>query len=204
MIKNLLLDYNGVISDDFSLLYLSTMKVFQKFNCKTISIQEFKREFTIPIYDFYSKYLPNVSFAEHSRYYFKIYKQLGQPKMFPYVRETINELNKKRLNLIIISSHNKKYIFSELKEFGLDVNSFKSIYGNIVDKDSFLIKLITTAKFNPDETAYVGDTEYDILVAKRANIISIVSTYGYWGRHRLLQYNPDFFIGKFSELLKII
>lgn len=202
MIKNLLLDYNGVISDDFSLLYLSVMKVFQKFNRKTISINEFKREFTVPIYNFYAKYLPNVPFEKHSKYYFKAYKQLGQPKMFPYVKETISELNKKRVSLIIISSHNKKFIVSELKKFDINLNFFKAIYGNVIDKESFLSNLLSSKKFSFNETAYVGDTEYDIFVAKRVNIKSIASTYGYRKRAQLSPSNPDFFIDNFSALLK--
>lgn len=202
MIKNLLLDYNGVISDDFSLLYLSVMKVFQKFNRKAISINEFKREFTVPIYNFYSKYLPNIPFEKHSKYYSKVYKQLGQPKMFPYVKETINELSKKRVNLIIISSHNKKSIVSELKKFDISLNFFKAIYGNVIDKESFISNLLSNKKFSFNETVYVGDTEYDIFVAKRLNIKSIASTYGYRKRAQLLSSNPDFFIDNFSALLK--
>ena len=102
-----------------------------------------------------------------------------------------------------MSAHKNEYIISELLEFGIDTSIFKDILGDVSNKQECLKQLSKSKKMRPSETIYVGDTEHDIMIAKKTGILCIASTYGYRKKQQLLPFNPDYFINDFAQLKKI-
>ncbi len=199
-IKNLILDYNGVISNDFELVYKTSMKIFEKYGLDAISLKEFKKRFKIPAINFWKEVLPQVNFDELNQFYFETYKTLGNPKPYDKVKETLEKLATKGIKLVILSSHKKENIISEIKTFRVNPNIFEAIYSDIQDKTAVITQIIKDHKFKPTETAYIGDTEHDIQTAKSVCVTSIASTYGYRTREQLMKVFPDFFVDSISEL----
>ena len=55
-----------------------------------------------------------------------------------------------------------------------------------------------------DEVLYVGDSETDMITADNLKVKKIAVTYGYRDISILKQYNPDYIINNFEELISII
>ena len=63
-IKNIIFDWSGTISDDFTPVYQASTLVFKKLGREPISIEEFKREFALPYMLFWNKYFPKLKEEE--------------------------------------------------------------------------------------------------------------------------------------------
>ena len=61
-IKNLIMNWAGIVTNDFETNYEAVMIVMKKMLGKTISKEEFKREFKLPVIDFWHKYDSNIDF----------------------------------------------------------------------------------------------------------------------------------------------
>ena len=57
--------------------------------------------------------------------------------------------------------------------------------------------------FLPEETAFIGDSDVDILTAKNAHMMSVGCSWGYRGRENLVAAGADHVIDHPSELLEI-
>lgn len=204
MIQTLILDYNGVINDDFEYGYNAAMKVFDEFQLPRIPLKKAKEEFEIPVQNFYTKYLGDIPFDTFREEYFNIYTDGENPELFPKVKETLEELVKRNITLIILSSHKTEKIYEELHVYAINTDIFDAIYGSVENKLMVIDELVEQHSLNHKETAYVGDTNHDIETAKSAHIMSIAATYGYMSRKKLEAYHPDFFIDHFSQIVSII
>lgn len=204
MIKNLILDYNGVISNDFTLVFNGVTNIFKKFGITPLSYEQLREEYEIPLINFYRKHLPNPDIDKLNEYYFETYGKDTFPQPYPKAQETTSQLRAKGLHLIILSSHNKSNILDELERFGIKASDFDAIYGNVKDKREVIAEVMATHNFSPSETAYVGDTEHDIEAAKQAKITSIASTYGYKPKSKLALLHPDYYLEQLADLLSIV
>ena len=204
MIKNLILDYNGVINDDFEYGYNAAMKVFDKFKLPRIPLEQAREEFEVPVENFYTKYLGEIPFETFRKEYFLEYTDEDNPKLFPDVKETLDELVKRGVNLVILSSHKVEKIYKELDEYKIDREIFDEIIGGAENKLLVIDALMQKHNFENTQTAYVGDTIHDIEVAKQAKVLSIASTYGYQSKSKLAVAHPDHYIAHFNELLTIL
>ena len=57
--------------------------------------------------------------------------------------------------------------------------------------------------FLPEETAFIGDSDVDILTAKNAHMMSVGCSWGYRGRENLVAAGADCVIDTPSELLEL-
>lgn len=65
---------------------------------------------------------------------------------------------------------------------------------------------ISLMHLNPkiDTIYYIGDSEVDILTARNANLPIISCTWGFRPKEELMEYHPDYFVDKPSEILNIV
>jgi len=203
MIKNIIFDWSGTLSDDIIPVYMSAMVIFKKLGIKKITLKEFRKSFMLPYMEFFRKYTPNAS----KRYVDKIFLQaiysFQEPKPFPEAKETLKFLNKKGIKMAVMSSHPQEKLEKEVKEYGFE-KYFTDVNGSIHDKTKEITKIIARNKFIPKETAYVGDMTHDIDAGKKAKVITIAVSWGYQSKEKLSKKKPDFLIEKLSELKRIV
>lgn len=87
MIKNIIFDWSGTLSNDILLVYEAVMIVFGRFGKKRISFDEFRREFELPYMEFYKKYKIRVSKEEIDELYHKAIHSMENPKPFPEAKD---------------------------------------------------------------------------------------------------------------------
>ena len=114
----------------------------------------------------------------------------------------------KTKKLAILS--NKLHVFTKqmVKDYKID-NYFDIVLGatdKLKKKPSAepINYILQKLKISHNAAVIVGDSEPDIITAKKSGIYSIAVTYGYRSRTQLEQHKPDFIIDELTELKKII
>lgn len=200
MIKNIIFDWSGVLSDDFSPVYKATMNVFKKLGIKTISIQEYKKEFLLPYMDFYRKFT-DATKQKVDDLFFKEINLVGSPKPFPKAKSVLISLKNKGIKIILLSSHPN--VRKEVKDYDFE-NIFTDINSGVHNKIKVIKEIMKKNNFKSKETVYVGDMVHDIEAGKKANVKTIAVSWGYDSKEKLSKRKPDFIIENLDEVFKIV
>jgi phosphoglycolate phosphatase len=202
MIKNIIFDWSGTLSDDFVPVYLSTMVIFKKLGLKKLTPEQFRNSFVLPYMEFFRKYTPKASRKIVDETFLTAYST-HKPRPFPEAKETLNLLKERGIKMVIMSSLDHEKLQKELKEYGFQ-KFFLEVNGSVHDKRKIINKIIIRNKLDPKETAYIGDMEHDMDAGKKAGIMTIAVSYGYQSKEKLSKRKPDFIIDSLKELESLI
>jgi len=202
MIKNIIFDWSGTLSDDITPVYKAIMIVFEKFGVKKISLEEFRKEFELPYMNFFKKYNIGINKEEADRVFREAFNPT-ESKPFAQAKELLDFLHKKGTKMTILSSHPEKFLKNEVKDYGFQ-KYFMDVVGGVHNKTEVINEIMKKNKFDPKETAYVGDMTHDIEAGKKAKIKIIAICWGYQTKEKLSKEKPDFLIGNLTELKSIV
>jgi len=206
LIKNIIFDWSGVLSNDFTLVYNGVMYIFRKLGLRTLSVEEFKKEFSLPYMGFYEKFTTAPK-EEIDRLFLQAIHLLEGPKPFPGAKELLEFLSGKQIRLAILSSNPQEKLEEEVKDYGFQ-EFFINIKGSVHDKTEEISKLMERNGFLAQETAYVGDMIHDIEAGKKAKVTTIAISWGgyqtYQTKEELRAEKPDFLIDDLSKIKKIV
>lgn len=199
MIRNIIFDWSGVLSNDLTPVYTATMNVFRRLGLKILTLEEYRKEFTLPYMEFYKKFKKDIKKEEADRLFSQEFKLVDKPKPFPGVKEILQILVKNNRKLVLLSSHPKENLENELidhnfKKYFVDVN------GGVHDKVKVIKDILKKNNFDPKETAYVGDMPHDVEVGKAAGVIAVAVCWGYKPKGELLKEKPDYMLSEIREL----
>lgn len=203
MIKNIIFDWSGTLSDDHALVYEAIMRLFEQEGLPRISFTEFKREFTLPYMKFYHKYSQNWTIEEIYPRYLKEIQEVGEPKLFDGVVELLKELFDRNIKMIVLSSVPEPKLVQEAKSNHLD-QYFQELKGTVHNKIAVIDELMKKNNFKPNETAYVGDMTHDIDAGKKAGVTTIAVTWGYQTHEQLAKAKPDYLVEEMRDLRGIL
>jgi len=203
LIKNIIFDWSGVISDSIKIHYFIVNNIFEKFGAKKISFEELRREWEQPYMHFYNKYLPKLTREEEKIAYETFLSKYPIPKLYPGVVDLLRKFKKKGVNMIVMSSDPAEKIFFNIMKYNLK-GIFKEIYFEIYDKTKVTSEIIKQNQFNPRETIFIGDTIHDIEAGKSAKIKTAGVTWGLHSKEKLCLANPDFIVHDLKELESVI
>src|SRR3989344_70137 len=206
MIKNIIFDWSGVISDDIAYGYKAMAIVMNAMLNKTISREEYEKEITLPAMNFWKKYIPNLDKEkeeEINKLFLNAINQGGEADAYENAKEVLKKLYSKKLNMIIMSAFPQEKLLLEAKKYGL-LNYFQEINGGINNKIVVIKEILERNNFKPNETLYIGDMIHDIHAGKEGGVTTISLTSGYGKRSELEKENPDYIISDLRELLKLV
>ena len=201
-IKNIIFDWSGTLSDDFISVYHASMLIFKKLGRAPISVEEYKKEFTLPYMIFWNKYFPELKKEEEDRLYSESIHQVEEPTIYPGVKEELERLNSIGIKMIIISAHHHGKLMKEASDYGVQ-HLFQEINGSIHDKTEVILEILQRNNFNPQQTIYVGDMVHDIDAGKKAKVVTVALGWGYQSKEKLMKANPDYYISNISNLDKL-
>ena len=130
---------------------------------------------------------------------------IRKTSLFPNAYDVLCDLKKANVTMVIVSNKPKYYILKILKNLKIE-SFFEAISGG----DSFKVKkpdpkhlLFTINKIDADikDCVFVGDTEVDLICAKKASIPMIITSHGYSN----INYNnldSDYKIDDFNQLIE--
>ena len=110
-----------------------------------------------------------------------------------------------KYKLAVVSNNFRKILSERLKEFGM-YEHFSAIYccddGELKPSPDLIIKCMKHFGAAPEECAFIGDMDGDIISAKAAKVGKVVAvTYGYHLKHRLK--DADVIVHSPKELLTL-
>ncbi len=120
-------------------------------------------------------------------------------KLFPKVRTSLFRINKKYYTGIVSrKSQNRLERWLEYYEIA---DFFDVVIGTLENsKAKAILRIAEKLSVSKENTVMIGDTEFDIISAKDAEVISIVAMYGTTQPKKVLELKPDYQIRSFDEI----
>jgi len=201
-IKLVLLDLDGVMFDTKKNMHISWMKVQKEFNIKK-NFNSYFKFIGMP----FTKILKKLSINNHLNEIHAVYqkesiRQSRKIKLYRGVRETLKNLNKRKITLGVVTSKDKFRTLKLIKKFKIDIKIIVTPSKKLRGKPfpDQLLKAIKIAKTNVSNAIYVGDMLVDYKAAKKSNINFVHTKYGYGKSYNFYKHT----ISQFKDLLKII
>jgi len=173
MIKNIVFDWNGVISNGLNVTYCATNKALEILGAEKISLEEFRKEWEQPYMPFWNKYLPDLTLEEENEAFFKALPGCPEQEVYPGVKEVLKNFLEKRIKMVVISGDYIHFVQRGLKKFGLKEDIFVDYACNVHDKLNDLKEIIKKNNFNPAETLIIGDTTHETEIGKKLQKMEI-------------------------------
>jgi phosphoglycolate phosphatase len=126
--------------------------------------------------------------------------------LYDGVKETLKKLKCKKIALL--SNKSEKFCKKILKRLGV-ADFFDEIFGGDSCEEKKpspkpILELVQKTNSVISETILIGDSANDFLSAKKAGIKSAAVEYGYCNLQTIKEYNPDFVVKNFEDILRIV
>ncbi|MBU3160013.1 pyrophosphatase PpaX [Clostridium frigoris] len=208
-VKNILFDMDGTLLDTNELIIQSFKYTYKKHLNRLVDSEDIIKHFGEILNDTMDK-----EFGDKSEVAIKTYRDfqnINFDKLISInegVKEGVKELHSLGYKLGIVTSRFRYSAIKGLKLFGL-MDYFDVI---IAADDTELHKPDPTPAFmalkimdgKPEETMLVGDTQFDILCAKNAGIISAIVGWSALPIDVIRKYEPDYIIPSMEKLISLM
>jgi HAD superfamily hydrolase (TIGR01509 family) len=197
MLKSIFFDFDGVLSNTFS-VHLEEIRKF--FDCD-LSEQEYRDMHNGNFSEHTISRLNGVDWLAYRDYIHSRISSLNMDNAMKYVLENLKE----RYAFAVVSSGSGGHITSFLEKNGVE-NYFDEILGvefHTSKKEKFQ-HLLLKYDISSEEALFVTDTLGDILEANEIGIPTVAVMFGFHNRETLKKGNPLAIIERPKELLKIV
>lgn len=124
-------------------------------------------------------------------------------KLFPKVRSTLFSINQRYYTGIV--SRKSQNRLEKWLEYYKIADFFDIVIGTLESsKANAILHIAEKLSVSKENTVMIGDTEFDIISAKEAKVISIVAMYGATQPKRVLELKPDYQIRRFDEIESLV
>ena len=214
MVKNstnsllIIFDFDGVLADTKSAYTMQMQKTLENFTNKEISTKEIRsRVGNTDQRDDFIEFLgtkdPEIIEAAIEMYVQLTEEYSYMRTLYPGVRDIIEKLNKEHYTGIVSRKPQERMEYW-LNHFKI-THLFDMPIGTIErSKAPAIQKIMNELKIEKSKTFMIGDTEFDIQSAKKAEVHSILALYGASEPEKVLRLNPDYQISNLSEIFNII
>jgi len=192
--KHIIWDWNGTIFNDVELGIEIINKLLSERGLKTITIEEYRNYFTIPVKDYYTKLgfdFGKESFEIIGRLWIEEYeKRKYECSLYDGIIEVLEKINEIGIEQSILSAYSQHTLEEMVNYFNLR-KYFKYIVGldNIyaASKLHLGIDLMKKLENGKGETLLIGDTLHDYEVASEIGADCILVANGHQSRNILLE-----------------
>lgn len=151
-------------------------------------------EHNMDIYNLFMK-----KYSEYQTTNFSLYKN---------VKELLEIFNKENINLIIYSNKPDDILKKCVKKSLSNIN-FLAVIGNTLEmppkpNPNYLLNFLKEKSINLSTCIYVGDSIYDLLLAKNMGIDCAICSFGYGNYDEIIKEKPTYLISDFKMLERII
>jgi phosphoglycolate phosphatase len=200
MIRAIIFDWSGVLSDDLGMCYEVTGKVLKSLGRKIMPLDRFRKEFDLPYMDFFRSLGIKPDKKKIDELYVSIFRKLGRrPELFPYTKRTLRWLDRKGVELALLSSHPRELLMKEIDGNGFS-KLFTHVIGGAYDKRKSISGLVDKIGSGNEETVFVGDMKHDIEAGKLAGVLTAAVLSGYHDRETLEGMEPNFIFRDVRDL----
>lgn len=213
-VNNIIFDFDGTLGDSKECGILATKAAFKEMHLKIPSTHLIEHYMGIPIEKSFKEMVErkftDIEFEELLALFRQYYKNYENQylRVFPGVKEVLEELKKRSLLLFIVSSKKTNVLHRNLISLGID-SYFKEIIGsdkvcNYKPDPEGITYILEKYKLNPDQTLMVGDAIFDIQMGKAGKVRTCAVTWGSHSKVMLEQESPDILIDTPQSIISSI
>ena len=213
MIKNILIDLDGTLTDPKTGIHTSIRFAMEKLGSPLAEDVDLDWTIGPPLKASFVTLLntQDEALAEQALVaYRERFSVIGlfENEVYPTVVETLKQLQAQDYTLFLATAKPTIYAKRILAHFQLD-HYFTEIYGSELtgertNKADLIAYILQHEQLDTKQCIMVGDRQYDILGARANGIDAIAVNYGYGTAEELIQAQPVAQISQFSELLACI
>jgi phosphoglycolate phosphatase len=206
--KLVIFDWDGTLANSIPVVVDVFQKTAQILNLgvpaeKTIE-DLIGREFS----DIAQSLFPNIDMNIFTPCYNKVHAEnCLKIDLFDQAAETLNYLHSKGYQLAIATNRQRNQLKQMLDRFNLN-HLFDAIRcgddGHVKPDPEMLRGIFNELSIPAQDAILIGDSQYDMQLAKNAGIDVIAAGYGTQGLADLLAYSPTMLINKINELQKLL
>lgn len=207
----LIFDWDGTLSDSTNLIVSAMQAAARSAGVDVRSHDEVCEIIGLGLPEAISTlypYFSEVDFQLFRRYYADHFIEMDEAspaELFPGVMETLEQLKDMNHQLVIATGKSRKGLDRILTKMGL-----AGFFDDSRCADETLSKpnplmlneLLQVFRCSSGEAVMVGDTEFDMAMARAISMPRIAVTYGAHHVSRLEQYQPEVVLDQFSDLLR--
>lgn len=212
--KLVVFDFDGTLVDSASGIWHTANEMARRFGMK-----QFKKEDVVRtvgtglrtfINDLFQEQVKQFGMTELIKIYDSIYNvnYTKGLKVFKNVRETLRFLYARGIILTIVSNKFKRYLDGINKEIGIydyfDMTLGSEDVKRMKPDPWGVLYLIKKYGLKKSDVLFVGDSQYDVLTAKRAGVDCAFLEYGYADMKMVNKLKPEYRLHDFKKLEMII
>lgn len=212
MIKAIFFDFDGTIADTAPGIVKTMEQTFLRMGTPIPSEAEMRSTIGLPLKQALQQ-LGQYSDADAEkatltyRQLFSTY-EVGYVRIFPGVKETLEELARQGLRLAIVTSRESFSLDSICQRHGID-SAFETrvtATDNLTPKPApdMVLTLLQRMGLQKEEVLVVGDTTFDIGMGQSAGCRTVAVSYGNHSRDTLTAVGPTYLVDRFDTLLDIL
>ncbi|MBI3037181.1 HAD family hydrolase [Candidatus Woesearchaeota archaeon] len=206
MIKGVIFDWNGTLSDDTLRVFAVAMKTAKKVGGKPLrSVAEFKRKVRNPWYPFYRDDLGcRVKKAViHKWFCYYLKREKIREKLFRDAIPLLRFLNRRNIKVGIVSSYPTVCLLAEVRNHGIST-LLGFVRGDCHTKAGHIKDFLKHYKLRPEEVVFVGDMMFDIKEGRKCGVITAAYLGGVDSKSKLLPQKPDIVLPRLSALRRYV
>lgn len=211
--QSIILDFDGTIGDTRSLIVSTMQQTIAELGLPGRTDDECAATIGLPLRQAFTDLLSiDDEVGERcAQTYSRIFDRdntEGRVTIFPGVRQTIEEMHRRGLLVTIASSRSRGSLEGFVDSMGLRPCIPYIVSANDVEHakpapDMVLLTLRDNG-LRPEDAMVVGDTVFDILMARAAGVRSVGVTYGNGTPTDLRKAGADHVIDHFADLLRLL
>jgi phosphoglycolate phosphatase len=199
-IRNVILDWSGTLVNDLPPVFETTNHVFTTFGLPALTLDEFRREFCLPIRKFYDRCLPDVPQAKLEEVFLTRYHEVqDEITLLPHTRDFLEFCRENGFGVFIASTVDSQTYERQAQRFELTGFITKPYIG-IEDKTQKIHHILDENRLAPEATLFVGDMEHDIEAGKHGGVHTCAVLTGYNHVEKLRAMQPDVVCEHLGEL----
>ncbi len=199
-IRNVILDWSGTLVNDLPPVLDTTNHVFATFGLPALTLDEFRREFCLPIRAFYERRIPHAPQAKLEEVFLARFHEVqDQITLLPQALGFLKYCRGAGLGTYIASTVDAHTYEYQSNRFELTGWITKPYIG-IEDKRQKIHQILEENRLTPAATLFVGDMEHDIETGKHGGVRTCAVLTGYNHVEKLAAMQPDVICDHLGEL----
>ncbi len=204
MIRNIIFDWSGTLVDDLPSVLAATNFVLKQAGLEEISLDRFRREFSLPFKKFYDRYTPHVPMDQLEEWFHAHFQEVQHLVVeLPHAREFLLFCRRHKVRTFLLSTVRADHFAVQAEATGF--GPFIDLpYLGVLDKRTKIRDILQSNNLRPEETLFIGDMQHDIETARHGGIFSCAVLTGYNHLEQLRASEPDLIVEHLAELQDIL
>jgi phosphoglycolate phosphatase len=186
--------------NDLPPVFHTTNHVFATFGLPALTLDEFRRDFCLPVRRFYEDRIPLVPQAELERVFLaEFHRRQDEITVLPHTLEFLEYCRTADMGVFIASTVDPVTYSRQAHRFGVDRYVTRPYIG-IEDKTQKIHHILDENAIRPEAAVFVGDMEHDIAAGKAGGVRTCAVLTGYNHFEKLSAAQPDWICEHLGQL----